>query len=62
MSLNKEEHIKETGLNEKHHNIELKNGIENYRLEKTVGQGTYGKVKLAIHLITGTKVLSNLYK
>ncbi|KAI8612311.1 kinase-like domain-containing protein, partial [Chytriomyces sp. MP71] len=27
--------------------------VSNYRLEKTIGQGTYGKVKLGTHITTG---------
>jgi 5'-AMP-activated protein kinase catalytic alpha subunit len=30
--------------------------IGNYKIEKTIGQGTFGKVKLAVHLLTGEKV------
>jgi len=29
-------------------------------LEKTVGEGTFGKVKVAIHIPTGEKVLNLL--
>ncbi|KAJ3382801.1 hypothetical protein HDU84_004046 [Entophlyctis sp. JEL0112] len=29
--------------------------IANYRIDRTIGQGTYGKVKLGIHLVTGEK-------
>lgn len=46
------------------HNIDLMaeptkekgNRIGNYVLGKTIGEGTFGKVKLAIHLPTGEKV------
>ena len=30
--------------------------INNYVLKKTIGKGTFGKVKLGIHKITGEKV------
>ncbi|KAJ3410388.1 MAP/microtubule affinity-regulating kinase 3 [Chytridiales sp. JEL 0842] len=30
--------------------------IGNYRVDKTIGQGTYGKVKLGVHVQTGEKV------
>jgi hypothetical protein len=30
--------------------------LENYILGKTIGEGTFGKVKLGIHKITGEKV------
>lgn len=30
--------------------------VGNYKIEKTIGQGTFGKVKLAIHSLTGEKV------
>ncbi|KAJ3199991.1 hypothetical protein HDU82_009271, partial [Entophlyctis luteolus] len=29
--------------------------IANYSIDRTIGQGTYGKVKLGIHLVTGEK-------
>ncbi len=31
--------------------------LGNYRLEKTIGEGTFGKVKLAIHIPTQEKVI-----
>ena len=30
--------------------------IGNYLLSKTIGEGTFGKVKLGVHLLTGEKV------
>lgn len=30
--------------------------VGNYRLERTIGQGTYGKVKIATHIHTDEKV------
>ena len=30
--------------------------IGNYLLSKTVGEGTFGKVKLGVHLLTGERV------
>jgi hypothetical protein len=30
--------------------------IGNYKIEKTIGQGTYGKVKLSHHIHSGIKV------
>lgn len=30
--------------------------VGNYKIEKTIGQGTFGKVKLAVHQLTGEKV------
>ena len=36
--------------------------IGNYRLEKTIGQGTYGKVKLAVDLRTNEKVSSYIIR
>jgi 5'-AMP-activated protein kinase catalytic alpha subunit len=30
--------------------------IGNYFLQKTIGEGTFGKVKLGIHTLTGEKV------
>lgn len=35
---------------------ETKNIVGNYRLEHTLGTGTFGKVKLGIHLPTNEKV------
>lgn len=35
--------------------------IGNYRLEKTIGQGTYGKVKLGFSTQDGTKVNSHFF-
>jgi len=35
-----------------------KSVITNYRLEKTIGEGTFGKVKLGIHIPTEEKVIS----
>jgi len=34
--------------------------VGDYRLEKTIGQGTYGKVKLGIHVKTNEKVIINI--
>jgi len=31
--------------------------IGNYLIDKTIGQGTYGKVKLGFHMTTKEKVL-----
>lgn len=31
--------------------------IPNYTLGKTIGEGTFGKVKIGIHNITGEKVI-----
>jgi len=36
--------------------------IGNYSLEKSIGEGTFGKVHLGIHLITGEKVISTKTK
>ena len=33
-----------------------KNAISNYKYIRTIGEGTFGKVKLAIHILTGEKV------
>lgn len=44
----------------KHHKSTLSEAdfvIGNYRVEKTIGQGTYGKVRLGIHLETKEKVI-----
>lgn len=30
--------------------------VSNYMMEKTVGKGTFGEVKLATHVLTGEKV------
>jgi len=30
--------------------------IGNYLLSKTIGEGTFGKVKLGVHLLTGERV------
>ena len=35
--------------------------IGNYLIKKTLGKGTFGKVKLGIHQITGEKVNSIIY-
>jgi len=35
--------------------------VGDYRLEKTIGQGTYGKVKLGIHMKTNEKVIFFFY-
>ena len=32
------------------------NIVGNYRIEKTIGEGTFGKVKLAVHVPTGEQV------
>ena len=32
--------------------------IKNYQIKKTLGKGTFGKVKLGIHIPTGEKVVS----
>jgi hypothetical protein len=37
-----------------------KNQVGQFKLGKTLGQGTFGKVKLGTHIITGEKVLENL--
>ena len=40
-------------------NVELKPGekkIGNYILGKSIGEGTFGKVKLGVHVPTGEKV------
>lgn len=44
-------------LGEKHSSSET---IRNYKLGKTLGQGTFGKVKIAVHISTGEKVTSAL--
>ena len=31
--------------------------LKNYSIGKTIGEGTFGKVKLATHIFTGEKVL-----
>ena len=36
--------------------MEDKNEISNYKYIKTIGEGTFGKVKLAVHTLTGEKV------
>jgi hypothetical protein len=36
------------------------NVIGNYSLEKTIGEGTFGKVKLGYHIPTGEKVANFL--
>ena len=33
--------------------------LGNYKLGKTIGEGTFGKVKLGIHKLTGEKVIIN---
>ena len=33
--------------------------LGNYKLGKTIGEGTFGKVKLGVHKITGEKVNKN---
>jgi serine/threonine protein kinase len=33
------------------------NAVGHYILGKTLGQGTFGKVKLGTHILTGEKVL-----
>ena len=33
--------------------------LGNYILRKTIGEGTFGKVKLGIHKLTGEKVIQN---
>ena len=38
------------------------NNIGNYSLGKTIGEGTFGKVKLGIHIRTSEKVLIMFYK
>lgn len=36
---------------------ESTNNIGNYALGKTIGEGTFGKVKLGTHILTGEKVI-----
>lgn len=31
--------------------------VKNYRISETIGKGTFGKVKLGVHVPTGEKVL-----
>lgn len=38
------------------HDITVKRNIGNYRIEKTIGEGTFGKVKLGIHIPTDEQV------
>ncbi len=39
------------------------NAVGHYILGKTLGEGTFGKVKLGTHILTGEKVIrTNLYK
>ena len=38
------------------YNQKKQNIVGNYRIEKTIGEGTFGKVKLAIHIPTGEQV------
>jgi 5'-AMP-activated protein kinase, catalytic alpha subunit len=33
-----------------------RNVLSNYRIGKTLGHGAFGKVKLAVHTLTGIKV------
>ena len=35
--------------------------IGNYRITKTLGQGTFGKVKEGVHVLTGQKVRQTIY-
>lgn len=35
--------------------------IGNYRITKTLGQGTFGKVKEGVHILTGQKVRQTTY-
>ena len=42
--------MQEKTMNNKSHNI------GDYILQKSIGQGTFGKVKLGIHQLTGEKV------
>lgn len=34
------------------------NAVGHYTLGKTLGEGTFGKVKLGTHLLTGEKVIT----
>lgn len=38
------------------HELTVKRVIGNYRIEKTIGEGTFGKVKLGIHIPTEEQV------
>lgn len=38
------------------HDITVKRIIGNYRIEKTLGEGTFGKVKLGVHIPTEEQV------
>ena len=38
------------------HELTVKRVIGNYRIEKTIGEGTFGKVKLGIHIPTAEQV------
>lgn len=41
---------------------EAEKRIGNYKIEKTLGQGTFGKVKQGIHIHTNQKVIFSSYK
>jgi 5'-AMP-activated protein kinase catalytic alpha subunit len=38
------------------------NAVGHYILGKTLGEGTFGKVKLGTHILTGEKVCLIIYK
>ena len=40
----------------KKESIKLSAKIDNYKIEETIGEGTYGKVKLATHIKLNEKV------
>ena len=35
--------------------------LKNYNIRKTIGKGTFGKVRIGVHIPTGEKVLSKNY-
>jgi len=43
-------------------NNSKKGNIEQYIIGKTIGEGTFGKVKIATHILTGEKVKKNFLK
>ena len=47
---------KEKESEKKKEKISKKQIIGNYQIEKTIGEGTFGKVKLGIHIPTEEKV------
>lgn len=48
--------IKSTPISESPASLRTANRLDQYRINKTLGEGSFGKVKLATHKVTGQEV------